>query len=95
MWTQDASGVTANSPVSNSPTGGNLVAFDGDKSFNASLSQTNTRLTPGSQYCLTFYQAAAQQNTTNDATTEQWLVTFANQTRSSTQMSNVNHGWVG
>ena len=72
-----------------------FVAFDGDTSYNASLSQTITGLTPGSQYYLSFYQGAAQQNTTNGATTEQWQVTFANQTKNSTQMSNVTHGWVG
>ena len=30
LWTQGANGSTANTPLPNSPTGGNFVAFDGD-----------------------------------------------------------------
>jgi hypothetical protein len=94
LWAQGANGATTNSPVPNSPTGGNFVAFDGDTAYNASISQTITGLTPGGTYQLSFWQGAAQQNGTTGATTEQWSVTFANQTQNSTVMNDVSHGWV-
>jgi hypothetical protein len=94
LWAEGANGQTANTPVPNSPTGGNFVAFDGDVNYNASISQTITGLTPGSSYTLSFWQGAAQQNGTTGATTEQWQVTFAGQTQTSTLMNNVSHGWV-
>lgn len=87
-------GTTSNSPVPNSPTGGNYVAFDGDPTYNASVSQVITGLTAGTTYTLMFYQGAAQQNGQQGATTEHWQVTFANQTVNSQQMSNAAHGWV-
>ena len=94
LWTEGANGVTAGSPVPNSPTGGHFVAFDGDPNFNASISQTITGLTPGGAYAISFWQGAAQQNGTTGATTEQWKVTFATQSQTSTLMNNVSHGWV-
>ena len=94
LYALGSNGTTPNTPVPNSPTGGNFVAFDGDPAFNASISQTITGLTPGRTYMLSFWQGAAQQSGTNGATTEQWQVTFATQTRTSTLMNNVDHGWV-
>jgi hypothetical protein len=94
LWTDGANGVTPSTPLPNSPTGGNFVAFDGDPNYNASISQTITGLLPGSTYTLSFWQAAGQQNGTTGPTTEQWSVTFANQTKTSTLMNNVSHGWV-
>jgi hypothetical protein len=94
LWTQGANGATANTPLPNSPNGGNFVAFDGDSNFNASISQTITGLTPGGTYAVSFWQGAAQQNSTTGPTTEQWKVTFATQSQTSSLMSNVSHGWV-
>jgi len=94
LWAMGTDGLTSGSKVPNSPTGGNFVAFDGDLGYNASISQTITGLTPGATYVLSFWQGAAQQNGTTGNTTEQWKVTFANQTQTSTVMNNVSHGWV-
>ena len=80
LWVAGQSGV-GSTGVPNSPVGGNFVAFDGDPTYNASISQVVNGLTPGGRYTLTFYQAAAQQNGTTGATTEQWQVTFAGQTQ--------------
>lgn len=93
LWARGSNG-TSSGGVPNSPTGGNFVAFDGALSYNASISQVITGLTPGATYVLTFWQGAAQQSGTRGATTEYWQVTFAGQTRDSTVMNNVDRGWV-
>ena len=93
LWALGQNGL-GSTGVPNSPVGGNFVAFDGDPGFNASISQVVTGLTPGGRYTLTFWQGAAQQKNTDGATTEQWQVTFAGQTQTSTLINNDNHGWV-
>lgn len=76
-----------------SPDGGNYVAFDGDSNYNASISQTITGLTAGTSYTLRFYQAAAQQNGTTGATTEQWQINFGSHQYTSTLMNNPSQGF--
>lgn len=80
--------------VSDSPDGNVYVAIDGDSTYSASISQALTGLTIGDTYTFTFDQAAAQQNGTNGATTEQWQVSFSGQTQTSPMMSDLSHGFV-
>ena len=63
------------------PGGGNFIAADGAFQVGA-VTQTVTGLQIGKTYALSFYYAAAQQEGTgfNQATTENWKVTFTNQT---------------
>lgn len=75
-----------------SPAGGNFFGGDGDTSIHAAISQTVTGLTPGEQYTLSFYQAAAQQRGFNGVTTERWQVTFGTETQFSTLMNTEDHG---
>jgi hypothetical protein len=87
-----------------SPDGGNYIALDGDQgnpvgtnntSYSSSIWQTISGLTPGAQYSLQFYQAAAQQSGTTGATTEQWAVSFgAGPEQMSTLMNNASGGHV-
>lgn len=78
------------------PTGGNILAVDGDSQYNQTISQTITGLTKGDHYQLTFYQGAAQQSGLSGATTEQWEVTFGSSgTQYSTLMNNASKGVVG
>jgi hypothetical protein len=93
LWAKGSNGL-GTAAVPNSPTGGNFIAFDGDPSFSASISQTISGLVPGNTYTLSFWQGAAQQNGVTGATTENWKVTFANQTQTSTTMNNASKGWV-
>ena len=79
-----------------SPDGGNYVAIDGDPNFAVPLTQTVTSLNPGERYVITFYQAAAQQQGFDGATTERWSVTLGSgPAQLTTLMSNPNHGAVG
>jgi hypothetical protein len=78
-----------------SPNGGNYVAIDGDSAFAVPLTQTITGLVVGQAYAVTFYQAAAQQNGFNGATTERWQVELGSQSQLSTLMSDANHSDVG
>ena len=94
LYTNGTTGLATNSPLPNSPSGGNFVAFDGDPAYNATISQTLTGLTPGATYVLSFYQAAAQQQSNSGTTTEDWKVTFAGQSQTSTVMNNASKGWV-
>jgi len=77
-----------------SPAGGNFVAADG--AFNvAPLTQTVNGLVVGQKYNLSFYWAGAQQYTFNGPTTEQWKVSFGNETYSTAVLDNANHGFTG
>lgn len=78
-----------------SPDGGNYVSIDGDAMYATPLTQQMTGLVVGQYYKVTFYQASAQQNGFNGATTEQWKVGFDNQFQTSTLMSTPDHGSVG
>ena len=68
-------GLTTCSP--SAACGGTFLASDGAFQ-NAAIQQTVTGLSIGTDYLLTFYQAAAQQTTFTGATTDQWSVTFGN-----------------
>ncbi len=83
------------SSLVNAPNGGNVVAIDGDPNFTSSISQTITGLKVGDSYVLSFQQAAAQQNYSSGATTEQWQVTFGTKTDTSTLMHNASQSVVG
>jgi len=78
-----------------SPDGGNYVAVDGDQNYSTPLTQTLTGLVPGTVYDVTFYQAAAQQQGFNGATTDQWEVELGGDSQFSTIMDDANHGAVG
>jgi hypothetical protein len=78
-----------------SPDGGNFVAIDGSSSYATPLTQTINGLTIGSNYIVSFYQAAGQQYGYDGDTTERWKVTFGSAIQYSTLMSTPNHGHVG
>ena len=59
-----------------SPQGGNFIQANGDSNFRASISQMISGLVIGTNYNLSFYQAAGQQIGRTGATTEQWRVTL-------------------
>jgi hypothetical protein len=86
-------GVTNTIPAA-PPGGGNFIAVDGDASLVNSFTQTVNGLTPGTQYALTFYQAAGQQAGYSGTTTEQWQVTFGTQTLFSAVMTDPSHDFV-
>jgi hypothetical protein len=62
-----------------SPDGGNWIVVDSAPAYQGSISQSITGLKVGSQYALSFYQAAGQQVGFTGPTTEQWKVTFGTQ----------------
>jgi hypothetical protein len=78
-----------------SPDGGNYVAVDGDQGYSTPLTQTIMGLVPGTVYDVSFYQAAAQQQGYNGATTDQWQVELGGETQFSTVLDDANHGAVG
>lgn len=82
--------------VTDSPGGGNFIAIDGDSTYTASLFQTIGGLSVGSEYILTFDQAAGQQKGTSGPTTEQWKVQFGSSSsvQYSYDMSTPTHGYV-
>jgi len=65
-------------PFNDPPPGGNFVQADGNPLFESQFKQTITGLTAGTQYTLTFWQAAGQQQGFTGPTTEQWLVFLGN-----------------
>ncbi len=68
-------GLTTCSPAA--ACGGTFIATDGAFQL-AKVQQTVSGLSIGTDYLLTFYQAAAQQTGFTGATTDQWSVTFGN-----------------
>jgi hypothetical protein len=76
------------------PTGGNVIAIDGDPTYRSAISQTITGLKVGDSYSLSFYQGAAQQESFTGATTEQWQVTFGTNVDTSRLMNNASEGVV-
>ncbi len=77
-----------------SPDGGNFVEADGDPSYSSAISQVLSGLTVGTDYSLTFDQAAGQQAGFTGPTTEQWAVTFGGVTQRSSLFS-LPQGGVG
>jgi hypothetical protein len=79
---------------SSSPSGGNYVAADGAYEVGP-LNQTINGLIIGNSYEVSFYWAAAQQQSFNGATTEQWKVSLGSQTHSTEIYHLPNHGFSG
>jgi PEP-CTERM motif len=63
-------------PFANPPPGGNFIQADGNPDFESSFNQVINGLTIGTDYSLSFWQAAGQQQGFSGATTEQWKVFF-------------------
>jgi PEP-CTERM motif len=63
-------------PFSNPPPGGNFIQADGNPTFETSFNQSISGLSVGTDYALSFWQAAGQQQGFTGATTEQWKVLF-------------------
>jgi hypothetical protein len=77
-----------------SPTGGNFYAADGAFGVDP-IKQTVTGLEVGKQYVLSFDWAGAQQYDYTGPTTEQWHVSFGNETQSTEVLQNASHGFTG
>jgi len=77
-----------------SPDGGDFIFADADPNYNGALYQTVSGLTVGEKYTLTFWQAAGQQYQKTGPTTEQWKVTFGNNTQYSDKFT-LPQGGVG
>jgi hypothetical protein len=80
-------------PIADSPdfgtNNGFYIVSDGDTNYTRNISQTIDNLLQGEQYEVSFYQAAGQQTNFYGGTTEQWDVTFGNNTKTSALMSPV------
>jgi hypothetical protein len=85
-------GLTPDLMPSTSPDGGNFVAADGAYEQGL-ISQTMNGLTPGVTYYVNFYQAGAQQQGYNGATTDRFEVFFGSQSAYSALMTNPSHGF--
>ena len=75
-----------------SPTGGNFVGADGAFSVGA-ITQTVTGLTIGTNYTLSFWWAAGQQQGYTGATTEAWNVSFGSQNYSTVTVTTPSMGF--
>ncbi len=60
------------------PPGGNFVQADGNPQYESTFYQAVSGLSVGTDYSLSFWQAAGQQQGFSGATTEQWVVFFGN-----------------
>jgi hypothetical protein len=63
-------------PFADPPPGGNFIQADGNPTFETSFNQVINNLTVGTDYSLSFWQAAGQQAGFAGATTEQWKIFF-------------------
>ena len=63
-------------PFADPPPGGNFIQADGNPTFETSFNQVINNLTVGTDYTLSFWQAAGQQAGFSGATTEQWKIFF-------------------
>ena len=70
-----------------SPSKGNFLSADADPAFAVTISQTIANLVLGTQYTISFYQAAAAGPGVTVATTDQWQVSFGGTTQMSTLMT--------
>ena len=61
-------------PFADPPPGGNFVQADGNPTYESEFKQDLTGLSIGTNYTLSFWQAAGQQQSFSGPTTEQWLV---------------------
>lgn len=84
---------SANGLTATSPTGGNFVAADAAFGVGA-ITQTVVGLTIGSNYALSFWWAAAQQQGFTGATTESWNVSFGSQNYSTVTVTTPSMGFI-
>jgi hypothetical protein len=78
------------------PSGGNVVAIDGDPSYTSKLTQSISGLTVGKSYTLTFYQASSQEISFTGQTTEKWQVSLGGGTaQTSALMTTASQGSTG
>ena len=91
MWGTNNGGTNA---FGTNPFAGNIIAADGAYETGA-ITQTVNGLTTGNAYTLTFYWAAAQQESFTTATTEQWKVSLGSQTFSTSVYSLPAKGFSG
>lgn len=75
-----------------SPTGGNFIGADGAYEVGA-ITQTVMGLTIGTNYTLSFWWAAGQQQGFTGATTEAWNVSFGTQNYSTATVTTPNMGF--
>jgi hypothetical protein len=61
-------------PFADPPPGGNFIQMDGNPIYENSFNQVINGLTTGTDYTLSFWQAAGQQQGFSGDTTEQWKV---------------------
>jgi hypothetical protein len=78
-----------------SPSGGTVIAADGDPAWAGSLSQTVNGLTTGDTYELNFDWAGAQQQGFAGNTTEKWQVSFGSNTLSTSTVSTPSQTFAG
>ena len=78
-----------------SPTGGNFIAADGDSTAYSIISQMIHGLTIGEEYLLTFDFAGAQYTTRDGDTTDAWKVGFGSDEQMTEVLSNTSHGFTG
>ena len=77
-----------------SPAGGYFIAQDSDFQ-NSAIFQTINGLTPGQNYTVSFWWAAAQQYTFNGSNQSQWQVSLGSQTQSTAFATIPSHGFSG
>ncbi len=85
---------SANGLPATSPAGGNYIAQDSAFQLGA-LSQTINGQTPGDNYTVGFYWAAAQQSGFSGGTSSQWNVSLGGQTQSTALESIPSQGFSG
>ena len=81
--------------ASASADGGNFLAFAGDWTTNAIVSQLVQGLTIGNEYTLLFQYAAGQYNVGDGDTSAGWLVNFGSEWGTAPALSNPSHGFNG
>jgi hypothetical protein len=78
-----------------SPVGGNFISADGDVDLRHSISQQLNGLIAGQQYVVSFWEAAAQNESIYGDTTERWQVSLGSDTQLSTLFSNPSQSFSG
>ena len=81
--------------VSNSPTGGNFVALDGEPGVQGGISQSISGLKVGDTYRLSFSWGAGQLQSRTGDTTEQFKVALGGQSFLTNVVSNPSKGFQG
>lgn len=77
------------------PSGGVVIAADGDPDWAGSIQQTVNGLTPGTDYILSFNWAGAQQQGFLGNTTERWQVTFGSSSQSTATVNTPSQQFIG